>query len=67
MTNDEKAYEICQPLIEDGIGDYTTAEIVAITMAEWKDWQFKEYLEKKREGVRMAIEKCSRNMSATWS
>lgn len=43
MTNEEKAYEISQsPLIEDGIWHYATAEIAAITMAEWKDQQFKE-------------------------
>lgn len=43
MTNEEKAYEISQSsLIEDGIWHYATAEIAAITMAEWKDQQFKE-------------------------
>lgn len=35
--------------------------------ANWKDNQFKEYLQKKREGVRMEIEKCSRNTVKEYS
>lgn len=52
MTNEEKAYEISQfPLIEDGIWHYATAEIAAIIMAEWKDKQFREYLEQKKAEI----------------
>lgn len=50
MTNKEKAKEIGQIIvIEDGIWHCVNADIVAIEMAEWKDQQFKEYLEKKKE------------------
>lgn len=43
MTNEEKAREIGQTiLIEDGIWHYASAEIAAITMAEWKDEEYKK-------------------------
>ena len=54
MTNEEKAlelYPIC--IIYSDIAqekyDCNEAErLAALEMAEWKDWQFKEYLEKKK-------------------
>lgn len=47
MSNEEKAYKISHsPLIEDGIWHYATAEIAAITMAEWKDQQIREIIDK---------------------
>lgn len=59
MTNEEKAYEISQSSsIEDGIWHYATAEIAAIIMAEWKDQQFKEYLEKKISEIVSARGRC---------
>lgn len=50
MTNEEKAREIGQTiLIEDGIWHYASAEIAAITMAEWKDQQYAEIIDKWRK------------------
>lgn len=54
MTNEEKAEQIAikicgVPSEYDITGEYPCAEEAALEMAEWKDQQFKEYLEKKRE------------------
>lgn len=50
MTNEEKAREIGQTILLDDCGwqRYDIAEFAALKMAEWKDQQFKEYLEKKK-------------------
>lgn len=44
MTNEEKAREIAEKEVHPII-----AERCALEMAEWKDAQFKEYLEQRKE------------------
>lgn len=59
-SNAEKAREISQSqLIEEGIWHYATAEVAALEMAEWKDAQLKEYLERKRSEMERGIPYCS--------
>lgn len=45
MTNEEKAFDIVFGWADDV---HDSAKDAAIEMAEWKDTQFKEYLEKKK-------------------
>lgn len=45
MTNEEKAKELANMWSTDGA--YNRAKISAMEMANWKDHQLKEYLEKK--------------------
>lgn len=49
MTNEEKAREIANEYCYWDDRDESGAVKVAIEMAKWKDQQFKEYLEKKKE------------------
>lgn len=49
MTNEEKAKNICDERNCVGLSCEQCRYATAIKMAEWKDAQFKEYLEKKRE------------------
>lgn len=48
MTNEEKAKELQLDCIRNGCGDSTDIRSACEEMAEWKDKQFKEYLEEKR-------------------
>lgn len=59
MTNEKYAeqiaYNLARPYLgmegDDEITSFEECELSAIQMAEWKDKQFKEYLEKKRAKV----------------
>lgn len=60
MTNEEKAEEIAikicgNPSENDTTGEYPCSEEAALEMAEWKDRQFREHLEKKRKKYTMAL------------
>lgn len=47
MNNREKARELQLDYVMNGCGDSTDIRCACEEMAEWKDQQFKEYLEKK--------------------
>lgn len=49
MRNEEKAKELRLKYIDEGCGDSTDIRCACEDMAEWKDKQLKEYLEKKKE------------------
>lgn len=53
MNNQEKAIEIARECVYC----FADAENGALKMAEWKDQQFKEYLEKKRDSFNKDAEK----------
>lgn len=54
QTNEEKAREIAEKNYQqekNGASSYTIAVVSAIEVADWKDHQFKEYLERKRDNI----------------
>jgi hypothetical protein len=53
MTNVEKAIEIANHPKANIAGNI--GYVAAITMAEWKDKQFKEYLEKKKSDIEQGV------------
>lgn len=53
MTNEEKANEIANSYSSDVL--QAGAYFGAAKMAEWKDHQFKEYLEKKKSQYSQAV------------
>lgn len=58
MTNEEKALDITFGWADDV---QECAKDAAMKMAEWKDNQFKEYLEKKNTGISNIKAKLDRN------
>lgn len=61
MTNESKAIEIYNRETDKGfhLGTHSLME-----MAEWKDQQFKEYLEKKKDSLEMDYHKDSYECNA---
>lgn len=51
MTNEEKARELQLDYTRGDYGDSTDIRGACEEMAEWKDKQFKEYLEKKKKDI----------------